>query len=72
MFNVTGAIAWVASMTLIGYWFGNLKVVKENFTLVLIGIVLISVLPMFFMVIAEWRSAKQKRSQEPEARNQNG
>jgi len=63
LFNVTGAIAWVASMTLVGYWFGNLEMVKKNFSLVIIGIVIISVLPMFFMVIAEWQRAKQKKPQ---------
>lgn len=73
LFNVTGAIAWVASMTLVGYWFGNLDVVKKNFSLVIIGIVIISVLPMFIMVIAEWRRAKKrKHNQVQSASNQNG
>jgi len=72
VFNITGAISWVASMTLIGYGFGNLEIVKNNFSFVIIGIVIISVLPMVFMVISEWRRARILKSQEPVASSQNG
>src|SRR5688572_26080579 len=45
-YNVTGAIAWVAICVGAGYIFGNVPVVKENFTLVALGIVAVSLLPM--------------------------
>jgi len=45
-FNVFGGIGWVLSMTLAGYNLGNVDVVRRNFEKVVIGIVLISVLPM--------------------------
>jgi membrane-associated protein len=45
-YNVTGGIAWVAVCVGAGYLFGNVPFVKENFSLVAIGIVLVSVLPI--------------------------
>ncbi|MFN3884398.1 MAG: DedA family protein [Rhodocyclaceae bacterium] len=45
-FDLLGAVLWVFSLTLAGYWFGNLPVVKNNLTLVIIGIILVSVMPI--------------------------
>ncbi|MEK6407104.1 MAG: DedA family protein [Acidobacteriota bacterium] len=45
-YNVIGGVAWVAICVFAGYYFGNLEIVKNNFSLVVIAIVLISVLPM--------------------------
>jgi membrane-associated protein len=47
-YNVVGGIFWVFSMTLAGYWFGNIPIVKKNFELVVVAIVLLSVLPAVF------------------------
>lgn len=44
-FNVFGGLLWVALFVCGGYFFGNLTVVKDNFTLVILAIILISVLP---------------------------
>jgi membrane-associated protein len=44
-YNVVGAILWVGSCTLAGYLFGNIPIVKENFSLVILGIVFVSILP---------------------------
>jgi len=46
IYNVAGAIAWVGICVGAGYLFGNIPVVKENFELVVIGIVAVSVLPI--------------------------
>jgi membrane-associated protein len=46
IYNVTGAIAWVLLFTLAGHFFGQTPIVKRNFQLVIIGIVVVSVLPM--------------------------
>jgi len=46
MFNIIGAVAWVTLMMGAGVAFGGLEVVKKNFELVVIGIVLLSVMPM--------------------------
>lgn len=45
MFNVVGAALWVCSFSFLGYQFGNIPAVKKNFTYVIIGIVIVSVLP---------------------------
>jgi membrane-associated protein len=44
-FSVVGALIWVLSLCTLGYFFGNLPVVKNNLTLVIIGIVLLSISP---------------------------
>ena len=54
-FNVWGGIGWVVSMTLGGYFLGAVPMVRHNFEKVVIGIVLVSVLPM---VIHYLRSRK--------------
>jgi membrane-associated protein len=46
LYNVTGGVAWVGVCLGAGYLFGNVPVVKENFSLVAIGIVFVSLLPM--------------------------
>lgn len=48
VFNVTGAILWVLSLTYAGYFFGNLPLVKNNLTLVILGIIVLSILPGVF------------------------
>ena len=45
LYNISGGVAWVASFTLGGYFFGNMPLVKNNFTLVILAIIVISVLP---------------------------
>jgi len=44
-YNVIGGIAWIVLCTLAGYFFGNLPIVKENFSLVILAIIIISILP---------------------------
>jgi len=55
LFNVTGAILWVASLTYAGYFFGNLPLVKDNLTLVIVGIIVVSVMPG---IIEFWRAQR--------------
>jgi len=51
LFCIAGAILWVVSITLLGYFFGNLPVVQKNFELVVFGIIGLSVLPMVWQVV---------------------
>jgi len=44
-YNVAGGVGWIASLVLGGYAFGNIPVVKENFTLVIFAIIALSILP---------------------------
>ena len=45
LYNVTGAALWVVSLGYAGYFFGNIPVVKNNLTLVIIAIIILSVMP---------------------------
>jgi membrane-associated protein len=56
-YNVVGGIAWVAVFIFSGYYFAGLEVVKKNFTLVILVIIIISVMPAF---IEYFRSRSQK------------
>ena len=44
-YNITGAIAWTALFLYGGYFFGNLPFVKQNFTLVILAIIILSIMP---------------------------
>lgn len=55
LYNAVGAVAWVAVCLGAGWFFGNIPIVKNNFSLVTIGIVLVSLLPMVFELIAHRR-----------------
>lgn len=59
VYNVAGGCLWVAMFTLGGFFFGNLDFVKKNFSLVVVGIVLISVLPMVWELLKARREASQ-------------
>lgn len=50
-YNVIGAIVWVVSLTYLGYALGNVPIVKKNFELVVLGIIVISILPAVFEII---------------------
>ncbi|MBS0543513.1 MAG: DedA family protein [Proteobacteria bacterium] len=46
-FNVVGAALWVGPLVMAGYWFGNLPIVKNNLSLVILGIIALSLMPLF-------------------------
>lgn len=50
-YNVIGAFLWVGIATLAGFFFGNITFVKENFSLVIIGVVIISLVPIIFEIV---------------------
>lgn len=52
-FNFTGGFVWVFGLIILGYFFGNLPKVKENFSLVVIAVVLISVTPILIELLKE-------------------
>jgi|APTNR8051073442_1049403.scaffolds.fasta_scaffold00574_25 membrane-associated protein len=59
-YNVVGGIAWVASFLFLGYFFGGLPIIKDNFTYVVFGIIFVSILPPFIEVIRERRKGKRE------------
>jgi membrane-associated protein len=54
LYNLVGGFAWVGGFLYLGYSFGNMAVVKKNFGLVIIAIIVLSVLPIVFEVGREW------------------
>lgn len=62
-YNVLGGILWVAICTLGGYFFGNIPWVKENFEVVVVAIVAVSVLPMVWEFYLEHRRRKVRLKQ---------
>lgn len=59
LYNVVGALVWTVLFLGAGFFFGNLPVVQHNFTLVVLGIVAVSVLPVLLEVMAAWREHGQ-------------
>jgi membrane-associated protein len=57
-YNVLGAIIWVCGCVGAGYAFGNVPIVKENFSLVMLGIIVVSVLPAAYEFIKHRRGQK--------------
>jgi membrane-associated protein len=57
-FNVVGAVAWIASLVYAGYVFGNIPWVKQNLSLIVVAIVVISLIPAVSTFIKERRDRK--------------
>jgi len=57
--NVTGGIVWVVSLSLAGYFFGEIPIVKENFETVILAIIGLSVLP----IVIEYMRARREPAQ---------
>jgi len=64
-YNVGGGLLWTALFIFGGYYFGNLPVVKRNFTLVILAIIILSVTPPVFELIQNYRRKAQSTRAEP-------
>ena len=60
LYNVTGGILWVACFALGGYWIGEIPLVKNNFSVVIMAIIVISVLP----AVIEFVRARRETAEE--------
>jgi membrane-associated protein len=45
VYNVVGGVGWIMILVLAGYFFGNVPIVRRNFSLVILAIIIISILP---------------------------
>ena len=62
-FNVVGGVAWVVICTVAGYLFGNLPFVRENFSLVILAIIILSLVPAIWEI---WRARTLRRRRAAE------
>jgi len=62
-YNVFGGIIWVLLFTLLGFFFGNIPIVRKNFELVILAIIFVSVVP------AVWEAWKARRDIRAEKAN---
>lgn len=49
-FNVIGGVSWVLLVTLVGYFFGNIPFVKQNFSIIVLAVIFISIIPMLIPI----------------------
>ncbi len=60
LYNVTGCVLWVGCLVSAGFFLGNLEWVRQNFSLIVYAIVIISVLPVAIEVLRSWFGGKKK------------
>ena len=51
-YNVISAVIWIGSLLFAGYWFGSLPIVQEHFSMIIYGIIAVSLCPMMFAVLS--------------------
>lgn len=59
-FNAVGGFVWVFSLTFLGYFFGNIPLIKNNFSLVVLIIILFSLLPIIFEYLKKYQKTLSK------------
>ncbi len=59
-YNIIGGVLWVVSFLFIGYFFGGLPVIKDNFTYVIFGIIILSILPPIIELVREKRKGSSE------------
>lgn len=60
-FNLIGGFSWVVGLTLLGYFFGGMKIVQDNFEVVIFGIILISIIPIIIEFIRNKAVSKKAK-----------
>ncbi|MBA1379991.1 DedA family protein [Pseudomonas brassicacearum] len=64
-FSVLGTVLWVGGLVTLGYFFGNVPFIKQNLSLLVVGIILVSLLPMIISLV---RSKMSQRASKAESR----
>jgi len=57
-YSICGGLTWVFGFVLAGYFFGNIPIIRDNFSIVIMGIIAISVLPAIFKILKGWLMKK--------------
>lgn len=60
MFNLVGGVAWICLLTYLGYFFGGTELVRKNFSLVIVAIIAISLLPIVIEVLRAWLDSRRR------------
>jgi len=61
-YNIVGGILWIASLVYAGYLFGNIPWVKDNLSFIVVGIVVVSLIPIATTFLKERRAQREKAS----------
>jgi len=61
MYNVSGGIFWVASLTIAGFWFGNIPWVSRNLTMIIVALIVIPGLPAVYVGVREWIASRRAK-----------
>jgi membrane-associated protein len=64
LWNVIGALVWVPSLMGVGVWLGQMPFVQRNLEVIVIGVIVISILPVVIGGILRWRSGAAKPTDE--------
>ncbi len=62
-YNVLGALLWMTTMLGAGFIFGNIPWIKDNFSIIVLGIIFISILPMIYEIGKAWLDHRKKNQQ---------
>lgn len=68
LYNIASGFLWVTPVTLAGYFFGNIPFIKNNFSIVVLLIIVISLLPAFYAAIREGMRKRKQRLSEKETK----
>jgi membrane-associated protein len=60
LYNITGGVLWIVSLSVAGYLFGNIPIIRDNLTVIIIALVVIPGLPALFVAVREWRAARAR------------
>jgi len=60
LYNITGGLLWVAVCILCGYFFGNLPFVKENFSIFILAIIVVSLIPSAVEFLKHWQAHRRR------------
>jgi len=65
LYNLLGGILWVFSVVLIGHFFGGLPYVQHNFSLVIFGVIVISMVPPGIEFVRAWLAGRSETGKTP-------
>ena len=62
LFNISGGLLWILSLTLAGFWFGNIPWVSQNLTKIILALIIIPGLPAVYVGVKEWLASRRAKA----------